>query len=135
MVQHVQVPLCRIHWDRGVSCYDEHISRMEDPVVGCYARDSDHVVLPADYTLYNRFVNTADVPTLTAFVDTPTTMLPTADSSDSDGYGKCGGELTAEASTTKKRSAPSIWLEQRRVATRSQEVTELRRSARRGKGL
>ena len=122
---------------------------MDDPVVGCFARDSDHIVLPADYRLYNRTVNLADVPTLPAFVDTHTTMLPTADSSDGNGDGNsngnsnsdgdgnsdCVGELTAEASTTNKRSAPSISLAQRRVATRSQVVTELRRSARRGKEL
>jgi hypothetical protein len=92
-------------------------------------------------------VNLADVLTLPAFMDTPTTMLPTADSSngngnsdsdsdsDRDGDSSCGGELTAEASTTNKQSAPSILLAQRRVATRSQVVTELRRSARRGKEL
>ncbi len=71
-----RVPLRRIGQNRGVSCYDEHISRMDDPVVGCFARDSDHVVLPADYRLYNRMVSLVEVLTLPAFVDT-TTMLPT----------------------------------------------------------
>ena len=80
-------------------------------------------------------VHLVDALTLPAFVDT-TTTLPTAenntagvavrkvikedigksrsdDNSNGNGNCNCGGELTAEAPTTKKQSAPLILLAQR----------------------
>ena len=142
-----RVPLCRKNRGREPSCYDEHISRMDDPVVGCFARDSEHVVVPQTYKLYKPENMVPKLPPIPAWNNVQTMETNTTEvavgrcaediigrtSSDSDSDSDCGEALlaAAAATTTKKRSAPSKLLPPvRKVSTRLQAVGNIRRSER-----
>ena len=121
---------------------------MDDPVVGCFARDSEHVVLPQAYKLYNPENNDmADFPTLHPWNDATTPLTAEIDTMESTGVGDgvqdgssdgdsssdsdSSGGLKPAAAATKKRSAPSEFLlppAVRTVSTRSQAVGDIRRS-------
>jgi hypothetical protein len=60
------VPLCKKDRGREFSCYDEHVQRLNDPVVGCFTRKSEYIVLPEEYKLYKK-ANLKDIPILPAF--------------------------------------------------------------------
>ena len=123
---------------RQWSCCDEHIFRMDDPVVGCFARDSEHVVLPPDYRLYK---NAPRLPPLDGNAMTPntaennTTQVAVGRSLEdiigrSSSGSDCGGTLlVVAAAITKKRSASSNLLPpvKRTVSTRSQAAGDMKR--------
>ena len=54
-----RVPLCKKDRGRESSCYEEHIQRCDDPVVGCFERESENIFLPQAYKLYKHMAATA----------------------------------------------------------------------------
>ena len=58
-----RAPLCKINRGRELTCYEEHMQRRDDEVVGCFERNNDYFKMPREYKLYKN----ADFPTLPAF--------------------------------------------------------------------
>jgi hypothetical protein len=142
------VPLCKKDRGRGISCYDEHIEQIDDPVLGCFARESTYIVMPPEYRRYLPN-NMADIPTLPPLNNATTPLTAEIDTMESTGVGDgvqdgssdgdsssdsdSSGGLKPAAAATKKRSAPSEFLlppAVRTVSTRSQAVGDIRRSER-----
>ena len=142
------VPLCKKDRGRGINCYDEHIEQIDDPVLGCFARESTYIVMPPEYRRYLPN-NMADIPTLPPLNNATTPLTAEIDTMESTGVGDgvqdgssdgdsssdsdSSGGLKPAAAATKKRSAPSEFLlppAVRTVSTRSQAVGDIRRSER-----
>jgi hypothetical protein len=105
------VPLCKKGRGREFSCYDEHIQRCNDPVVGCFTRKSEYIVLPDEYKLYKQ-ANLKDIPILPAFNNNNIAVNTTMESAVVDSVNGCtdnhsdsnsSGELTRTAAPTKKQ--------------------------------
>ena len=129
------------------ACNALHIERCDDPVVGCFERDSHHIVLPLEYKLYKP-ENMADIPRLHPWNNATTPLTAEIDTMESTGVGDgvqdgssdgdsssdsdSSGGLKPAAAATKKRSAPSELLPPavRTVSTRSEAVGNIRRSER-----
>ena len=112
-------------WRRGISCYDEHIEKTDDPVLGCFARDSNYIVVPSEYKQYlpNNMTNISTLPAfendaimhLTVETDIPESAVGEGvkdgggdtSSSESDCSGALSDKYKVKAATTKKRSAQS----------------------------
>lgn len=105
------VPLCKKDRGRDCSCYDEHIQRCDDPVVGCFERESHHIVLPQAYKLYKR-ENMADIPTIPTWL-VQTMETNTADSTVGDGVedGSSDGDRSSDSDSSgelrRKRKEPA----------------------------
>jgi hypothetical protein len=68
---------------RDSSCYEEHIQRCDDLVVGCFERESENIFLPQAYKLYKHM---ADVPIIVPIIPAfDANETNTADSAVSDG--------------------------------------------------
>ena len=123
-----RVPLCKKGRGRDSRCYEEHMQRCDDPVVGCFERESENIVLPQAYKLYKP-ENMANIPIIPAFdaneIMVQTMETNTADSavgagvqdssdgdsnssedSDSDSSGELKRKCKEPAAATKKRSYP-----------------------------
>ncbi len=106
------VPLCKKHRGRESSCYEEHIQRCDDPVVGCFERKSEIIVVPQAYKLYKP-QNMTDIPTLPAF-DANEEMVPqimetnTADSAVGDGVQEGSGSGSSSSSSSDSDSGEEV---------------------------
>ena len=127
-----RIPLCKKSRGRESSCYDEHIQRIDDPVLGCFERDSSNIVLPPEYKLY-RANNMTNIPALPSFDDNAITCLPatiqnntasggisSGDNDDDNSSSQSSKAVSTRATTTKtkKRSSPSQSQSSKAVSTR-----------------
>ncbi len=83
------VPLCNKPRGREVTCYQEHIDRTDDPVLGCFARDVYPIYLPPQYRLYHQNKDVPHPPPLPS----PPSLFPSLEDND-DGSSSSSSDLS-----------------------------------------
>ena len=94
------VPLYNKPQGREVTCYQEHIGRMDDPVLGCFARDVYPIYLPPQYRLYQQ---NKDVPQLPPLPSPPFLFPSLEDNDDGSSSSSDLSDISAAASAEKRQ--------------------------------